>query len=190
MAHRLHNKGYRFTLDLYGSGEYESKTRQLVTKLGLEDVVRIMGAKPNEELLADMRKHSIFLFTSDRNEGWGAVANESMANGCALVASNGIGSAPYLIEDGKTGMLFRSPSTSSSFENPDLFALNSLCEKVEYLLCNPCIMQEIRKCSLSLMQEVWNPKVAAERLLILIDYLYKGQKEKNRIYSTGPCSKA
>ncbi|MBU3814521.1 MAG: glycosyltransferase [Candidatus Bacteroides intestinipullorum] len=190
MAHRLHNKGYRFTLDLYGSGEYESKTRQLVTKLGLEDVVRIMGAKPNEELLADMRKHSIFLFTSDRNEGWGAVANESMANGCALVASNGIGSAPYLIEDGKTGMLFRSPSTSSSFENPDLFALNSLCEKVEYLLCNPCIMQEIRKCSLSLMQEVWNPKVAAERLLILIDYLYKGQKEKNRIYSNGPCSKA
>ena len=40
------------------------------------------------------------------------------------------------------------------------------------------------------MQEVWNPKVAAERLLILIDYLYKGQKEKNRIYSNGPCSKA
>ena len=190
MAHRLRNKGYHFVLDLYGSGEYESKIRQLVTKLGLEEVVRIMGAKPNEELLVDMRKHSIFLFTSDRNEGWGAVANESMANGCALIASNGIGSAPYLIEDGKTGMLFRSPSTSSSFENPDLFALNSLCEKVEYLLCNPCIMQEIRKCSLSLMQKVWNPQVAAERLLILIDYLRKGQKEKNRIYSNGPCSKA
>ena len=130
MAHRLKNKGYRFILDMYGNGEYEIQTRQLAKELEVEDVVRFIGVKPNNELLDDMREHSIFLFTSDRNEGWGAVANESMSNGCVLVASDGIGSSPYLINDGQTGLLFTSPKQSSSFNRPDIAALDSLCDKV------------------------------------------------------------
>ena len=34
-----------------------------------------------------MEKADIFLFTSDRREGWGAVANEAMNSACALVVS-------------------------------------------------------------------------------------------------------
>ena len=146
-----------------------------------------MGIKPNDELLADMRKYNIFLFTSDKNEGWGAVANESLANGCVLVASDGIGSSPYLIDDGKTGLLFKSPQTSSNIDKPDMAALDELCEKVEYLLNNPSKQQEVQQRSLALMQNEWNPRVAAERLLVLIDCLRNDQKLP---YSEGPCSKA
>ena len=53
---------------------------------------------PNAKILQEMRKHEIFLFTSDRNEGWGAVSNESMSNGCMLVGSDGIGSIPFLVK--------------------------------------------------------------------------------------------
>lgn len=187
MAHRLKEKRYRFVIDMYGSGEYEKTARQLASDLGVTDVVRFMGIKPNDELLADMRKYNIFLFTSDKNEGWGAVANESMANGCVLVASDGIGSSPYLIDDGKTGLLFKSPQTSSNIDKPDMAALDELCEKVEYLLNNPSKQQEIRQRSLALMQNEWNPRVAAERLLVLIDCLRNDQKLP---YSKGPCSKA
>ena len=187
MAHRLKNKGYRFVLDMYGSGEYETQTRQLAQKLKVEDVVRFIGVKPNNELLDDMRNHSIFLFTSDRNEGWGAVANESMANGCVLVASDGIGSSPYLINDGQTGLLFTSPKQSSSFNRPDIAALDSLCDKVEYLLVNPRKWQDMRHRSTALMQTLWNPHIAAERLLTLIDCLEKG---KDTPFIEGPCSKA
>lgn len=187
MARRLKNKGYRFMLDMYGSGEYEIQTRQLAKELDVEDVICFMGVKPNNELLNDMRKHSIFLFTSDKNEGWGAVANESMSNGCVLVASDGIGSSPYLISNGQTGMSFTSPKKSSSFGHPDIAALDSLCSKVEFLLDNPCECKKIRQHSIALMQELWNPHIAAERLLTLIDHLQKG---KDTPFVEGPCSKA
>lgn len=187
MAQRLKKKGYRFVLDMYGSGEYEKAARQLASDLDVTDVVRFMGVKPNDKLLADMRKHCIFLFTSDKNEGWGAVANESMANGCVLVASDAIGSSPYLVKDGETGLLFKSPRTSSSIRKPDMAALNELSEKVEYLLDNQDKLQTIRQKSLALMQEVWNPKVVAERLLILIDRLRNGEETP---FVEGPCSKA
>lgn len=187
MAKRLKEKGYRFVLDMYGKGAYENAARKLAKELDVEDVVHFVGVKPNEKLLLDMRKHSIFLFTSDRNEGWGAVANESMANGCVLVASEGIGCSPYLIRSGKTGLLFKSPRTSSSFGKPDTESLNELCEKVEYLFNHQGELQKMRQNSIVLMQQQWNPKVAAERLLILIDKLQKGEGTP---FVEGPCSKA
>ena len=174
-------------LDMYGNGAYKEQTKQLAKELDVEDVVRFMGVKPNEELLSDMREHKIFLFTSDRNEGWGAVANESMANGCVLVASDGIGSSPYLIGDGETGLLFKSPHISSTFGKPDRRALDSLCEQVEYLLDNPQEWQKMQQNSVTLMQKMWNPRVAADRLLALIDCL---RNEKDTPFVEGPCSKA
>ena len=187
MAHRLRNEGYNFVLDMYGSGEYESEAKKFVEELGIGGIVRFVGTKPNDELLSDMRKHELFIFTSDKNEGWGAVANESMSNGCVLVASDGIGSSPYLIEEGQTGMSFCSPKVSSSFGHPDMKALDALCEKVAYLLDHPQERIAIRKHSLALMQDVWSPKVAAERLLVLMDCLQKGQET---MFENGPCSKA
>ncbi len=187
MADRLKKKGYRFVLDMYGSGEYEPHARQLVQELDLNDVVHFCGNKPNDELMADMRKHEIFLFTSDRNEGWGAVANESMSNGCALVASDAIGSTPYLVKDGVTGLCFRSPKISSGFDNPDMQALDSLCEKVEWLLDNPELRKMIQYQAVKQMQEEWSPRVAAERLLTLVDCLKDNQESP---FNDGPCSKA
>lgn len=185
MAARLKADGYRFSLDMYGSGEYEPAARCMAEKLGVTDVVRFVGNKPNDALLADMHRHSIFLFTSDRNEGWGAVANESMACGCVLVAADAIGSTPYLIKDGITGLSFRSSRTSCSFGNPDKEALNSLYGKVKWLLDNPTEMVKIRSHSIKQMQELYNPRTAAERLLTLIDCLQKGSETG---FTDGPCS--
>lgn len=187
MAARLKKKCYHFVLEMYGAGEYEESTKRLAQELRVDDVVRFCGTKANDELIADMRRHEIFLFTSDKNEGWGAVANESMANGCVLVASDAIGSTPYLVKDYITGLCFRSPRTSSSFDCPDIESLNSLCEKVEWLLDNPNERIKIQKQGMTLMQEVWSPQEAARRLLILIDCLQQGKKS---VFNDGPCSVA
>lgn len=187
MAERLKRKGYRFVLDMYGSGEYEESAKKLVLELGVDDVVNFCGNKPNDELMRDMQQHEIFLFTSDRNEGWGAVANESMANGCALVVSDAIGSVPYLIEDGVTGLIFKSAKTSSSFGNPDMEALDSLCDHVGQLLDNIELRHTIQHNATKLMQEVWSPRVAAARLLMLIDNLRNGADSP---FVDGPCSRA
>ncbi len=187
MAARLKKKRYHFVLDMYGAGECEESAKRLAQKVGVDDVVRFCGTKPNDALIADMHRHEIFLFTSDQNEGWGAVANESMASGCALVASDAIGSTPYLVKDGITGLRFRSPRATSSLACPDMEALDSLCEKVEWLLDNPNERIKIQKQAMTQMQEVWSPQEAARRLLILIDCLQQGKKS---VFGDGPCSVA
>lgn len=53
-----------------------------------------------------MRESHIFIFTSDRGEGWGVVLSEAMANGCTVVASNKIGAAPFLVKHKKMACYF------------------------------------------------------------------------------------
>lgn len=175
LAARLKAKGYKFVLDMFGSGEELEGTKALAEKLDVLDVVNFCGNKPNAEILKEMRKHKIFLFTSDRYEGWGAVANESMSNGCVLVGSDEIGSVPYLMKDGVNGCIFKSKSIAS------------LEEKVRLLLDNQEKIELIRKESIRTMQEVWSPANAAKQFLELVDYI---QDDKLSEYkqTEGPAS--
>lgn len=175
LAKRLKDKGYNFHLDMYGRGDELYPTQQLVKSLAINDNVSFYGSLPNEEILKEMRKHEIFLFTSDRNEGWGAVLNESMSNGCAVVASNLIGSVPFLIQDGENGMVFKSGD------------LDSLTQKVCYLLDNPTERLEMAKKAIHTMREVWSPANAAKRFVELAHKLLAGEITS---YTDGPCSKA
>ena len=175
MAQRLKQEGYRFVLDFYGSGEVEQKTRDMAVSLGLQDMVRFHGAIPNDRVLQEMRRHKIFLFTSDRFEGWGAVANESMANGCALVGSDAIGSVPYLIEHRRNGMIFRSGD------------VDSLADCVRELLDKPSLLDSVRQSAVRTMQTLWSPAVAARNLLQVINDLQNGRETSIK---EGPCSKA
>ena len=185
MAKRLKKKGYKFRLDMYGSGECEEASKKTAESLKLMDVVKFHGAVPNDQVHEAMRISEIFLFTSDRYEGWGAVANESLSEGCVLVASDAIGSSPYLINDGVNGFMFHSSNASCSFGNPDELALDSLCEKVEWMLEHPTERKQMRQNAQRVMQEVWSPVNAAKSLLQLIDDL---KNEKDSYVLDGPCS--
>lgn len=175
MASLLKQKGYEFRLDMYGTGSEEEPTKLLVQQLGVEDIVKMHGAQPNDKVLQAMREHEIFLFTSDRLEGWGAVANESMANGCILVASNAIGSTHYLVKDGINGFIFDS-------ENAE-----SLTSKVEWLLNHPTERYNMQCEARRTMTNMWSPKKAAAALLTLINDLQRGRETT---INEGPCSKA
>lgn len=175
MAKRLKSKGYNFVLDMYGNGVELEKTKALAVKLGVSDVISFKGNMPNQDILCAMRQHDIFLFTSDKNEGWGAVANEAMSNGCALVASDAIGSVPYLVNNGVNGCIFNACQ------------LNSLCEKVIWLLDNPKERKQIAANAYYTMRYVWSPKNAADSFLQLVEDLNKGSDTS---VSKGPCSKA
>lgn len=175
LAKRLKDSGYSFVIDMFGSGKELENTKQLAKQLGVEDVVEFRGNVQNAEILQEMRKHDIFLFTSDRNEGWGAVLNEAMSNGCAVVASNEIGSVPFLVKDGENGLIFKSKSA------------DSLYKSVKYLIDNPQEREIISLKAYETMQNVWSPANAAQRLLQLMNGLLNGQ---NIEFADGPCSKA
>ena len=113
LAARLKSKGYRFVMNLFGSGQELESTRNLAKKLDVEDIVNFEGARPNDAIKLAMREHDIFLFTSDKHEGWGVVLNESLANGCTAVCSDEVGAAPYLLDDGKNGYVFEAGNMDS-----------------------------------------------------------------------------
>lgn len=184
MAKKMKEKGYKFQLDMYGDEGNAAKHDKiyprkqlevLIAELGVGDCVRLMGNRPNDEILKAMQNCSIFLFTSDRLEGWGAVANESMANGCALVASDAIGSSPYLVKDGFNGFMFKSCD------------LESLNEKVEWLITHTEELERMKRNAYERMRDVWSPLKAAKALLLLIEDIKIG-KESSLL--SGPCSKA
>lgn len=175
LAARLKSEGYKFVLNMYGGGEELMNTQTLARDLDVEDVICFCGNLPNQEILTTMRKHQIFLFTSDKNEGWGAVLNESMSNGCAVVASNRIGATPFLVKDGVNGLIFES-------EN-----LDSLYEKVKSLLDDENLRKHLSVNAYKTMFEMWNPRNAAIRFLQLVEKLQNGEDTP---FVDGPCSKA
>ena len=88
----------------------------MIRSKGVEDCVEMLGAMSPDEVRAYMERADVFLFTSDFNEGWGAVLNESMNSGCAVVASHAIGSVPFLIKDGVNGLIYEN-GNQKHFEN-------------------------------------------------------------------------
>lgn len=175
MAATLKKKGYEFNLDMYGAGPELESVKSLIKTLNVHDVVSIKGEMPNTDIINAMRMHDIFLFTSDQYEGWGAVANEAMSNGCTLVASSKIGSVPFLIEHRSNGCIFES-------EN-----LASLIEQVEWLINNPSKRIELAQNAYHTLHNVWSPRIAATRFVILVDELVAGRETP---FSLGPCSVA
>ena len=183
LAARLKKDGYDVAIDMYGDeastpswNTYpRNKLLALIDKLGVADIVTLKGNHPNSEILKAMQEGDIFLFTSDRLEGWGAVANEAMSNGCVLVASDAIGSTPYLVKHKKTGMIFRSCD------------LDSLYEQVKYLLDTPDVRKQISTAGRESMIKLWSPANAAKSLLQLIEDIKAGRETS---IVEGPCSKA
>ena len=174
VAKRLKGEGYDFTLDIIGSGVIEDKIRKNIAKNGLENHVKLLGTMSPEEVREHMEKSEIFLFTSDRNEGWGAVLNESMNSACAVVASGAIGSVPYLIKDGENGFIYKSGN------------LKDLYKKVKLLMDNREIRENMGVNAYKTLAETWNAEEASKRLLTLIENIKEG---KGTPFSDGPCSK-
>lgn len=175
LADRLKRRGYRFVLDMYGTGEELEETRLLAKMLNVEDVVRFCGNCPNDEILSQMRRHDVFLFTSDKNEGWGAVLNEAMSNGCAVVGSDRIGAVPFLVEDGVNGLIFTSES------------LESLEDKVCRLLDEPQLRRDMARNAYKTMKDVWSEQNAARQFLALVEGITKN--DTDLIPKSGPCSR-
>lgn len=175
VAKMLKRDGVDFELNIIGTGNLENKIKKQIQESGLQDCVHMLGSMTPAEVRTHMEEADIFLFTSDRCEGWGAVLNESMNSGCAVVADGNIGSVPYLINDGVNGMIYKSTNRKN------------LYEKVSYLVHNPKEREQIGKSAYSSMLNLWNGEVAAKNLLELCESLLNNTENPIK---EGPCSSA
>ena len=92
-----------------------------------------------------------------------------------LVGSDAIGSVPYLVDNCRNGMIFKSGD------------VDSLTDCVRTLIENRSLLEDIRHNAVKTMQTMWSPAVAARNLLKLIDYIKNG---RSCSIKEGPCSKA
>ena len=116
VAARLRDDGYNFTLRIAGAGVLEPQLRAMVSELHLDGCVQLLGSLRPEQVRCEMERSRIFLLTSDRREGWGAVLNEAMNSGCAVVASDAAGATPFLVKDGVNGSVYHSGDTQELYE--------------------------------------------------------------------------
>lgn len=176
LAHKLKNDGYSFKIQLIGNGDLEHNIRLLIDEYGVSDCVELLGAMKPQQVRKYMEEANIFLCTSDYNEGWGAVINESMNSGCAVVASHAIGAVPFLIKNEVNGLIY---------ENGNL---DSIYEKVVSLIKNPSRIEKLGIEAYKTIIDEWNPKIAAVRLIQLINQLI--DERSCDLFNSGPCSKA
>jgi len=88
-----------------GDGELRPRLERLVAERALNDV-RILGFRNQSELPGFYALADIFVLPSV-NETWGLVINEAMNAGCAIVATDQVGSAADLLKNGENGFVVR-----------------------------------------------------------------------------------
>ncbi|MGN0413603.1 MAG: glycosyltransferase [Lachnospiraceae bacterium] len=176
LAQQLKQKGYKFHLTMVGGGDMEQEICGMVQKKQLEDCVELAGYLSPEQVREKMLDSQIYLFTSDYQEGWGAVLNEAMNSGCAVVASHAIGAVPFLVQHGKNGLIFESGNQKD------------FCNQVEKLLQKQKEAENLGKEAYQTITETWNAEKAADRLLTTIKNLQL--QEELSFYAEGPCSRA
>lgn len=176
-AEMLKNAGYDFNLKIIGTGVLESEIKSAIKQKHLDDSVSVLGAMSPEEVRKHMEQSQIFLFNSDKREGWGAVVNEAMNSACVVVSNNSPGSVPFLIDDGDNGIIYNLSDSKSLFE------------KVAYLLDNHSKLTEIAEAAYYTVADLWNCNVAAERFVELSKSILNGNLYPD-LYNDGPCSKA
>lgn len=176
VAKQLRQWGCGFTMELVGNGELQQEMERMVAKESLQAQVKLTGACTPEQVRKKMERTAIFLVTSDQNEGWGAVVNESMNSGCAVVACRGVGAAPFLIENGKNGLLFEVGDPAE------------LAAQTRFLLEHPRQRQQLGEEAYRTIADTWNSSCAARRLIALSQDLLDGKTPA--LPESGPCSPA
>lgn len=162
-------------LTMVGNGPLLESVQKKIEALNLSKKINLLEGLSPKEVRKLMLRADVFLLTSDKGEGWGAVVNEAMNSGCAVIAGHETGAAPMLIKQGENGFMFESRNL------PDLY------NKAVTLIKDGKLRRQIGTKAYETMVNTWNVKVAVERLIEFID----DEEHKVKVYDDlGPLSKA
>lgn len=167
--------GYDVQLTMIGEGEMSAQIDEMIKEYGLETAVIRRPFIAPAEVREEMLHSDIYMCTSDFKEGWGAVVNEAMNAGCAVVGSSGAGAVPFLLKHEVNGMVY--PSGEKEILTQAVFAL---CD-------DPMLRRKFGREAYKTIAEEWNPKEACRRFLKFCEAKLEG---KDYAEESGPLSKA
>lgn len=142
-------------LDVIGTGPEKERLLQLAQRLELGGKCIFHEPISPADVRERMRQSDVYVLPSNRQEGWGAVANEAMSEGAVLVSNEQAGAARMLVDHGRTGFLF---------EDNNVDALAAILKD---LLASAPLRETIRQAAWLDIQRRWHPRIGAERLVRL-----------------------
>lgn len=106
---QLHRQGLRATCRIIGQGPLEAELADQIKRLGLEDVVRLEGPRPQPEVAEAVSRAAVLaapcrIGTDGNRDGLPTVLLEAMALGTPCVATPVTG-IPELVEDEVSGLI-------------------------------------------------------------------------------------
>ena len=174
LAARLRAEGREFHLIMAGDGPLASSLLARVDAEGLASHVSFPGVVNPVDMPELMRSSDVFLFTSDRKEGWGVVLSEAMTQGCAVVANVDAGSSATLIRHGENGLFYDGSA-------------EGLFRAVSQLLDDPCMADRLAVGAYDTMSTTWSAEHAVDNFLVAARALLDGRENP---VETGPCAPA
>lgn len=188
----LLEKGYIIRLTVVGQGPEEPRLRRLAETVcnghfavsnGITDErinprtnglssITFHPPVPIDQVRDLMRQADVYVLPSDGREGWGAVTNEAMEEGCSAIATYECGSGSTIIKHGKNGLLFHAGDV-----NELVGCLRQVSNDTNYRLM-------LAKAGQETMKTLWSPEVGAERLLSFCNALLTGRSVP--VYADGP----
>lgn len=159
-------------LILIGDGPCRAKLEQLTLKLEIAGNVEFHPSMQTNQVRDQMRNAHVYVLPSSAYEGWGAVLNEAMSEGCTVVASEVAGAAKSMLCHGENGLLFKSGDYRQLGAN--LIRLNA----------DESLRLRLARAGQKTIAECWSPKVAAERFLKVSEALLA--KRPLPLFSHGP----
>ena len=169
---KLLSKAPDCRLTLIGQGPCRSALEALVQKLGISGSVDFRDSVPASEVRLWMRKAHVYVLPSNGYEGWGAVVNEAMSEGCPVVASEAVGAAKSMIRHGENGLLFK---PGDHVRLSDLLLQLNTDESLRFRFANA---------GQQTIAQFWSPKIAAERFLCVCESIQKNNPPPK--YGFGP----
>jgi glycosyltransferase involved in cell wall biosynthesis len=137
-------------LKLVGTGPLENAIRSYVSQRNLQNI-RLVGFKSGEEKWELLRNSLFVVVPSECYEMFPIAVLEAYVAGKPVVASD-IGGLPYVVRDGKGGMLFRPGSVSD------------LIEKVRHLAESPAEIEAMGRYGRQLVETEYGPERAYDSL--------------------------
>jgi len=138
-------------LKIVGTGPLEAPLKAYVRERGITNI-EFVGFKDGVEKWELLKGSLLAVFPSEWYETFGLVALEAYAAGKPVVASD-IGGLPYIVRNGKSGMLFQPGSAAD------------LAEKVRYLIERPAEIQAMGRYGRQLVESEYGPDRAYMTLM-------------------------
>lgn len=144
LKRRLADNSLReITLDIYGTGPEETRLREISDKYG--KTVRFYPSVPIAEVRRLMHEHEVYVFSSNKYEGWGAVVSEALEEHMTVIGTCEAGASAAML-----------PS-SHLFHSGDWRRLAMLLTQAS--------RHELKPTEIGM----WTAKAAAKRMLELVE---------------------